>query len=94
MEEPPETGSKATEHAPVAEDEIYTRANPDSLVAEFFKVHRIGSTYFVYLQNDGALTEEEKWLYTGHCFETGPESAHEAMLRQGFKWFNQEWWKA
>jgi hypothetical protein len=94
MNEIPETGPKATEHAPVAEDEIYTKLDPASLVTRFYKVHRITNTYFVFVQNEKAQTEEEAWIATDIHFETEPEGAHEAMLRMGFKWFNQEWWKA
>ena len=94
MDDIPETGPKATEHAPVAEDEIYTRTDASSKRAQFFKVHRIANTYFVFIQNDKAQTEEEAWVYTGEHFEIEPEAAHSAMLRRGFKWFNQEWWKS
>jgi len=94
MKEIPETGPKATEHAPVAEDEIYTRLHPESLATQFYKVHRIANTYYVFVQNENAQNEEEAWLVTDIQFETEPEKAHEAMLRMGFKWFNQEWWKA
>ncbi|MEY4285456.1 MAG: hypothetical protein EBV20_12120 [Betaproteobacteria bacterium] len=93
MDDIPETGPKATEHAPVAEDEIYTRIHPESKATQFFKVHRISNTYFVFVQNEKAQTDEESWTYAEIHFETEPEAAHNAMIRRGFKWFNQDWWK-
>jgi len=91
---PPTLGAQAVKHAPRAEDEEYTRFNKQTGDTEFFVVHRVGSTYYVYKKSAPGVATKDKLVPTGVEFKSPPESAHHWMTGHGFKWFNQEWWKA
>ena len=94
MPERPFFSAPGSEHAAASEDEVYTKVDPQTQRQCFYTLHRIGATFHVYLHNENPSGPEDRLLYTGMCFEVEPEAAHAIMLNQGFKWFDQEWWKS
>lgn len=83
-------------HASPDEDAIYSGMLPGSERLRFFKLHRIGSTFHLYVEREqkGNQKSEDKYVSTGQYFECRPEGAHEALLRNGFKYYSANWAQA
>jgi hypothetical protein len=83
-------------HASPDEDAIYTGKLSGSDKLCFFKLHRIGSAFHLYVERDkkGNSKFEDKYIATGQFFECRPEGAHEALLRNGFKYYSANWAQA
>lgn len=87
----------ADEHASPAEDMIYSGTLPGSGSLKFFKLHRIGNAYHLYVEKvmknlSGGI--ERGYAPTGRVFECRPEGANEALLRSGFKFYSANWFEA
>ncbi len=85
-----------TAHALPDEDSIYSGTLPGSSQLRFFKLHRIGNTYHLYIERDQrtkAASNEDKYVPTGQTFECRPEAANEALIRAGFKYYAANWWQ-
>ncbi len=85
------------EHASPSEDSIYSGTLPGSDQLRFFKLHRIGNAYHLYVERankNKASNNEDKYTPTGRVFQCRPEGAYEALLRSGFKYYASNWFQA
>lgn len=87
----------ADEHASPAEDSIYSGTLPGSDRLRFFKLHRIGNAYHLYVERVVKTLSgkhERGYTPTGQVFQCRPEGANEALLRSGFKFYSANWFEA
>jgi len=87
----------ADEHASPAEDMIYSGTLPGSEALKFFKLHRIGNTYHLYVEKVVKTLSgksERGYAPTGRVFQCRADGANEALLRSGFKFYSANWFEA
>ena len=87
----------ADEHANPAEDMIYSGTLPGSESLKFFKLHRIGNAYHLYVEKTVKTLSgkaERGYAPTGRVFQCRADGANEALLRSGFKFYSANWFEA